>query len=360
MLRHRRRYDLLTVTTIPPVIMGVAARVIKRLTGIPFVYHCMDLYPEVAEVAGLARNRLLLRLARRLDTTTCRRATAVVVLSQDMRATLLARGLTDANIVVCNNFDLLDEAADPPADVLPVDPDRFRVTFAGNLGRFQGLEDVVDAAAALCAERADLDLVFLGSGVLAEPLRERAGPLLGRRVHFLGQQPVAAAALALAHSQLAVVSLRPGMYRVAYPSKTMTCLAAGCRLLVVVEDESELAALVRDEDLGTVCPPGDVGRAAARDQRRARPRPGVRRRARAAAGRRREALRPGGKARRVVPAARARRCLTARRCSWSGRAGPAPTCSATSCAASRVSPPGRATRSTTSGGTATGTPRPTS
>jgi glycosyltransferase involved in cell wall biosynthesis len=257
-LRHRRRYDLLTVTTIPPVIMGVAARVIKRLTGIPFVYHCMDLYPEVAEVAGLSRNRLLLRLARRLDTTTCRRAAAVVVLSQDMRATLLARGLADANIIVCNNFDLLDEADDAPADVLPIDPDRYRVTFAGNLGRFQGLEDVVDAAGALCAEHPDLDLVFLGSGVLADPLRERAGALLGRQVHFLGQQPVAAAALALAHSQLALVSLRPGMYRVAYPSKTMTCLAAGCRLLAVVEDESELAALVRDEDLGAVCPPGDV------------------------------------------------------------------------------------------------------
>jgi glycosyltransferase involved in cell wall biosynthesis len=257
-LRHRRRYDLITVTTIPPVIMGVAARVVRRLTGIPYVYHCMDLYPEVAEIAGLARNRMLLRLARRLDTVTCRRAAAVVVLSQDMRATLLARGLDAANIVVCNNFDIADEPARPPADVLPADPDRFRITFAGNLGRFQGLEGVLDAARVVCAERPDVDLVLLGTGLLAGALRERAGTLLDRQVHVLGHQPVAGAALALAHSQLAVVSLRPGMYRVAYPSKTMAGLAAGCRLLAVVEDESELAHLVRDEDLGTVCPPGDV------------------------------------------------------------------------------------------------------
>ena len=173
-LRNRRRYDLLTVTTIPPVIMGVAARVIKRLTGIPFVYHCMDLYPEVAEVAGLSRNRLLLRLARRLDTTTCRRAAAVVVLSQDMRATLLARGLADANIVVCNNFDLLDEADDPPEDVLPVDPDRFRITFAGNLGRFQGLEDVVDAATALVPSGPTS--TSSSSGPACSPTRCGSGP----------------------------------------------------------------------------------------------------------------------------------------------------------------------------------------
>jgi glycosyltransferase involved in cell wall biosynthesis len=256
--RHRADYDLITVTTIPPVIMGVAARTIGRLTGIPYIYHCMDLYPEVAELAGLAPARPLARLARRLDSTTCRRAAAVVVLSADMRATLLARGLDGANIVVCNNFDVLEATDDPVTDVLPVDPSRFRITFAGNLGRFQGLTDLVDAAHRLAPQHPNLNLVFIGAGTRRPALEARAGTLLGRQIHFIDHQPVSAAALALAHSQLAVVSLGPGIYRVAYPSKTATCLAAGCRLLAVVEAHSELAGLVRDEDLGIVCPPGDV------------------------------------------------------------------------------------------------------
>jgi glycosyltransferase involved in cell wall biosynthesis len=257
-LRHRGDYDLITVTTIPPVIMGVAARTIRRLTGIPYIYHCMDLYPEVAELAGLAPRRWLVRLARRLDTTTCRRAEAVVVLSEDMRATLLARGLDGGNIGVCNNFLVLDETDEPVADVLPADPARFRITFAGNLGRFQGLTDLIDAAHRIAPKHPEVDFVLIGAGVSRAALQERAGALLGKQIHFIDHQPVAAATLALAHSQLAVVSLLPGIYRVAYPSKTATCLAAGCRLLTVVEEQSELAALVRDEDLGAVCPPGDV------------------------------------------------------------------------------------------------------
>jgi glycosyltransferase involved in cell wall biosynthesis len=236
----------------------VAARTIRRLTKIPYLYHCMDLYPEVAELAGLSPPRLLVRLARRLDTTTCRRAAAVVVLSEDMRATLLARGLDGGNIVVLNNFAVPDETDGPVADVLPEDPARFRITFAGNLGRFQGLTDLVDAVHRIAAHSPEVDLVFVGAGVSHTALQARAGNLLGTQIHFIDHQPAAGAALALAHSQLAVVSLLPGIYRVAYPSKTATCLAAGCRLLAVVEDESELAALVRDEDLGTVCPPGDV------------------------------------------------------------------------------------------------------
>jgi glycosyltransferase involved in cell wall biosynthesis len=193
-----------------------------------------------------------------LDSTTCRRAAAVVVLSADMRATLLARGLDGANIVVCNNFDVLEATDDPVTDVLPVDPSRFRITFAGNLGRFQGLTDLVDAAHRLAPQHPNLNLVFIGAGTRRPALEARAGTLLGRQIHFIDHQPVSAAALALAHSQLAVVSLGPGIYRVAYPSKTATCLAAGCRLLAVVEAHSELAGLVRDEDLGIVCPPGDV------------------------------------------------------------------------------------------------------
>jgi glycosyltransferase involved in cell wall biosynthesis len=252
----RRRYDLVVVTTTPAVLMGLAAQIGCRLTGVAYVYHCMDLYPEAAESAGLTRNRLLLRLARRIDTATCRRAACVVVLSEDMRTTLLDRGLDGANILVRNNFEIIEASDDPVPDVLPRDPDRFRVTVAGNLGRFQGWEELVAAAHLVTAADPRVDFVFIGAGVLAETLRDQAAG--NPHIRFIGHQPVAAAALALEHSDLAVVSLRAGIYRVAYPSKTATSLAAGCRILAVVEDDSELGCLVRDEDLGSVCAPGDV------------------------------------------------------------------------------------------------------
>ena len=291
MLRRRADYDLITVTTIPPVIMGVAARTIRRLTGIPYIYHCMDLYPEVAELAGLAPHRQLTRLARRLDTTTCRRAAAVVVLSEDMRATLLARGLDGDNIVVCNNFAVLEDADEPVADVLPEDPNRFRITFAGNLGRFQGLDDLVDAAHRIAPQHPELDVVFIGAGVSRAALQTRAGALLGQQIHFIDHQPVAGAALALAHSQLAVVSLRPGIYRVAYPSKTATCLAAGCRLLAVVEAAERARGAGPRRGPRHRLPAGRRRRSCAAISAEARARPAARRRTRPAARGSGEALR---------------------------------------------------------------------
>jgi colanic acid biosynthesis glycosyl transferase WcaI len=151
-VRHRSEYDLVTVTTIPPVVMGGAARIIKRLTGIPYLYHCMDLYPEVAVISGMARNRWLVKLAIRLDTSTCRKAAVVVVLSNDMRATLERGGLDGTNVIVLNNFEVLDGDSSAAESVVPRDAERFRVLFAGNMGRFQGLESLMIVAHRLAAE----------------------------------------------------------------------------------------------------------------------------------------------------------------------------------------------------------------
>ena len=63
---------------------------------------------------------------------------------------------------------------------------------------------------------------------------------------------------AMTEADLAVVSLAPGLINSAYPSKTVMYLETGCRLLAVVEPESELASLVADHDLGAVASPGVV------------------------------------------------------------------------------------------------------
>ena len=53
-------------------------------------------------------------------------------------------------------------------------------------------------------------------------------------------------------ADLGLVTLQPGVIRLAYPSKTMTYLSEGLPLLVGVEADSELATTVRAEGIGFV------------------------------------------------------------------------------------------------------------
>lgn len=47
-----RRYDVIITATTVPVVTGVAAAVAARCTGARFIYHCMDIHPEVGRISG--------------------------------------------------------------------------------------------------------------------------------------------------------------------------------------------------------------------------------------------------------------------------------------------------------------------
>jgi colanic acid biosynthesis glycosyl transferase WcaI len=254
-------YDAVMASTMPPVLVAASARRAARRRGAAFLYHMMDIYPEIALVSGMKKEGALTRWLGRVDARNCEQAARVIVLSEDMKEAIAVRGLDVSNVAVRNNFRLESfdgdetDAALPPGLAKP--EGAFRLLFAGNLGRFQGLEQVLEAVKRVAPEHPELRLDFLGEGHARTRLEEQAGELLGRQVFFHGYLPLEQAAAAVRTADLSLVTLQPHIIRHAYPSKTMTCLAEGSPLLAMVEPDSELARMVRDEQVGFVAPQED-------------------------------------------------------------------------------------------------------
>jgi colanic acid biosynthesis glycosyl transferase WcaI len=248
-----KRYDLIIANSHPPVLMGLALRLIHTLRGTPYIYHCQDLHPEAAVIGGdLKHGRLYNRLLR-WDTATCVAAQRVVVLSQDMADSLVARGVPIEQISIINNPPLAVDSTARPKLPPPLDErvDTVRFLFAGNLGRFQGLERLI-AAARLVAGRVPFQLIFMGEGSAKRDLVELSGELLGRRILFVPQQSVETALAAMRVCDYGVVSLLSDVYRFAFPSKSMMYWSAGCPVVALVEPQSELAGTIARHDLGYV------------------------------------------------------------------------------------------------------------
>ena len=251
-----KRYDVIMISTSPPVLGGVAAALGARLSGARFIFHCMDIHPEVGRVSGEFSRPSVFRLLRRLDTWSCKKADPVVVLSGDMEETLRERpGGEQLKITVLNNFNLPSDGPPASPDPLSVDPHTLTVLFAGNVGRFQGLDSVVDAMALLRA-RDDIEFIIMGEGAAKAELEEKAARQQAR-VRFVGHQPVEVAKAAMREVDLGYVSLAPDVYRYAFPSKTMTYLTQGCPLIVAVEQHSELARDTLEQGYGFWTAPED-------------------------------------------------------------------------------------------------------
>lgn len=250
--------DVVMCSTAPPVVLGWCVSVAARLRGAKFVYHCMDIHPEIGALSGEFRARPVYALLSYLDKQTCRRASVIVVLSEDMRDALLARDPAIADrIVILNNFDL--PTYDESAVASPLERgDRSRLVFAGNVGRFQGLEALAEAV--LARGEDDLELVLMGEGAAkaaVAALVSQAPEAVRTRVTLLPHGPAAAARALVASADFGVVSLTPDVIRYAYPSKTATYLSEGTPILALVETDSELARNAVSGGYGFATEPSD-------------------------------------------------------------------------------------------------------
>lgn len=255
----RQRPDVVTASTFPPVIAGWSASLAARIVGAKFIYHLQDIHPEVSKYSGGKLGKgLPFRFLVWLDNKTLRRANAIVVLSQDMANTLRARDIGDLPITVINNFLLDSHGASQSSPVKFRKSDgKYRVIFAGNLGRFQNLLLLADGISGCFHNHPELELLFLGDGSALPELKKKWGD--HPQVQFAPFLPFAQARELITEADLGLVSLLPYIYRVSYPSKMMTYLGLGTPVLALVEPHSALACEISEHGLGIVPDTSTVG-----------------------------------------------------------------------------------------------------
>jgi len=260
-----RNFDVVSISTAPPVLAGFFTALAAKFTNTKFIYHCMDIHPEIGRLSGEFSNSFVYKTFNKLDSFACKNASRVVVLSDDMAKSLQTRNeLAEdlAHITIINNFALpsnlnRDNQEQLNSKYLKSSKDIFRVIFAGNIGRFQGLEDIILAIKGI-GKLDDFELVFLGEGKALRSIKLLAEDIPKGMIKFFPQVSVKHAKELIKDSELGIVSLQPEIIKYAYPSKTMTYLEQGCPLFVVVEKDSELSKFVVDNHLGFTADSGSV------------------------------------------------------------------------------------------------------
>jgi glycosyltransferase involved in cell wall biosynthesis len=219
----------------------------------------MDLHPEIGRISGNFANTYLYNLLLRIDDWNCRQARPVLVHSEDMLNTLRMRPKgAEYEIQILNNFALPTEPGSSIDSKWEHDSNANLLTliYAGNMGRFQGLDTLVEAMG-LIAHRKDIELIMMGDGVKKPGLIDMQKQL-DANIRFYDYQPVEVAKAAIRSADIGVVTLIPGMYKYAYPSKTMAYLEQGRPIIAMIEEESELAKTMQSEGYGFSVLPGDA------------------------------------------------------------------------------------------------------
>lgn len=238
------RCDVVLAMTDPPFegIVGAVVAVLKRK---PYVYNIRDLYPDMATGGEIVEPGLLSRIWEVLHRWALRHTTRVIVLGDDMRARIAAKGIDPAKIkVVRDGTDILPPDAPHPAlddeIIRTIRGDfKFVLLHAGNLGFYGAWETLVNAVSSLKEE--GVCLVFVGEG--AQRARIESLAKGATNVRFLPFFPASKIPSVLGAPDAHVITVRRGLEGVVVPSKMYGILAAGKPIVAVAGKETDAASL---------------------------------------------------------------------------------------------------------------------
>ena len=258
-----RHGDVIVAKTDPPL-TSVAAMAVARRKDARLVNWLQDIYPETAVELGvpLMRGPLAVGLAA-LRNRSLRQAEATVVVGDLMGQKIESLGVSSARVHVIPNW-CNDETIRPVAQF--ENPLRegwglsghFVIGYSGNLGRAHEFQTVLAAAEQL---RNEPHFIFLmiGGGKRFEELSQtvkRQG--LTRLFRFIPYQEQKMLSYSLAAADVHWLSLNPKLEGLIVPSKFYGIAAVGKPMIVIADENGEIAQLVRQYGCGIVIAPGDA------------------------------------------------------------------------------------------------------
>lgn len=236
----------------PPLTVGIAASIIRFFRRVPVLYDIQDMWPDTLKATGMFSNDKLLGVVSKVCDWVYRHVDKLVVLSPGFKKVLIERGVPEDKIEVIYNWcaeEQITASAETPISFS--DNARFRILFAGNMGKAQALDAVLDAAYTLQSRSRPVEFIFLGGGVEVDALKRIAIEKSLTNVTFLPAVPMAEVGGYLKAADALLVHLKKDpLFKITIPSKTQAYMAVGRPLLMAVDGDA--AELVKQSGCGVV------------------------------------------------------------------------------------------------------------
>lgn len=258
---HAKDIDLIYLASTPPI-QGVLGGLLKKIKKVPFVYNLQDIFPDSLAGTGLAKkDGLLWKIGRVIENFTYRNADKIIVISEDFKRNIMAKGVPEDKIVVVYNW--VDEEAvkhvpreeNKLFDAYGLDRSKFYITYSGNIGLTQNMDMLLEVAKEL-EEDPNIQFVLIGEGAYKKRVEEIIAEKNIGNVTLLPFQPYEDISHVFSLGDVGLVISKPGVGENSVPSKTWSVLSAS-RPVLANFDENELKSIVAENQCGIFTKAGD-------------------------------------------------------------------------------------------------------
>lgn len=263
--------DLVITMTDPPMLL-LAGNLLKKYRNVHHIHWCHDLYPDLLPVMGYKLPGFIMRFLSARSRKAMKNADGVVAIGHCMARYLVHHGVHSQQISVLPNWPdpiLIQSgqnADTPEPDIhhMPTLPKaslkaapKFRVLYAGNIGKAHTVKTIIEAASLLKDAQPDIEFVFAGDGSGFDKLeKERARRCLSN-IRFVPYQPDSGVKTMMQSGDLHLVSMRKKTAGLLVPSKLYAAFAVGRPVIFLGPEGTEAAKVIREYGAGHILPNDD-------------------------------------------------------------------------------------------------------
>ena len=257
-----KKYDVAFVDSTPPI-QGLKMPLIKWLKRKPTIYNVQDIFPDSLVGTGLTHEgSLIWKIGRMVEKITYRYADKIIVISEDFKKNIMAKGVPEDKIVVIYNWVDQNKVVDVPReenklfDVYGLERTKFYITYNGNIGLTQNMDMLLDVAKELQKVYEDIHFVLVGNGAYLDEVKRKVADQQLENVHLLPFQPYEDISHVFSLGDASLVISKPGVGANSVPSKTWSIMSAS-RPVLANFDENELKTIIENNHCGIFTKAGD-------------------------------------------------------------------------------------------------------
>lgn len=243
------------VTNPAPLILLIS--ILKKFKKIELIILVHDVFPENTIPAGIIKSQksLVYRILKIIFDKAYSTADKLITLGRDMQKVIENKTYKyhqKPQIVVIENWGEVGSIYPISRDEIitrdSLSRNKIVFQFAGNLGRVQGLMELLEI---IKESKNDLlEFHFIGEGALKNELIDFTKLHNLSNVVFGGAYKREDQNIVLNSSDISIVTLSQGMFGLGVPSKTYNILAAGKPILYIGDENSEVDLLIKDHKIG--------------------------------------------------------------------------------------------------------------
>jgi len=232
-------------------VAGFAVNTIrKRMPKVLITLNVQDIFPyNLMIIEQLKKNSLVFKILAFIQRYGYKNTDQIITISEDMKDTLVEDGIKATKITVIYNWSYQDELFQETTNIETdkmFNKNFYNVVYAGNIGRMQNVDVIIEAANVLKNNKAIM-FHIIGDGVYKKELEKKAEIYGLTNVMFWPMQVPDLAPVIYSAADINVIPLKKGIYRTALPSKTATCLACQKPIIFAIGENSKFGNKIKKE-----------------------------------------------------------------------------------------------------------------